>query len=1032
MSYSNHNVYDTLSTIGKKYIKLFAICYPNIKDQFYVKINTRSSSYGLITLFTVGILTNFGQKERVPLVDIYSLYKRIITEIKNRYSISFSDDKSNMSKLLKRLVENGYLLRDLEDAPYVSPQRKTNKWYVYMLSPKGQAVFERILSVLDASDKDKPVVRTYLSEKDKKVYEVAAEIDNDIPMYEVVEDFTYFKSEEDYKFIFDWARDKLIVFPYRLNPLSKDLDKYLKAFFDDKSYPFGAVYRNSLFLRVDVHFYFSTAGKYLDYYEEIVNLKRLLKKLEKNDTEDLEEVRKYTEIKLRLQSIYRKILKEHSKGLKDVLYFLDRDLVEDPVRSWVRLSSILSSITYEVLGSNTRFLKEKSVLPVYLIVPTDSKFYDMFGDIMNLCVNMSDKVFILDGTPLFISNSTLMRLGTIYVCPNNHIHWTLPNDPEPSQCPHCNESFVEAKPMKLEVVCMDIAPPHSNQIFKVYVPIDLLYFINLNANIATGFTKLLVINASDYAQDRSKSTVFLAIGYFPLQTKPKITEDVLRVIKEELSKKKTWEILDYFAHHLHNGIIGYDNAKIVALLVAFSQTTKRIRKVTASSNKIRMDASQYDLQYPPAPLYALFIGKPGTGKSSLAKDTLLYANPSFGKYAYVNLSRASPAGLTVTSVLAQGSGRKIYLGVERVAHGTFIVYDEADKPKDPSVLQSIADTMSEGLFTYDKAYASMLRELAITAKILVANDHMNLDETFNTFDELYDYLVNPKNYSKEERAFRGFVANVIDRFDFIVYFPRIYDTVELIKKYLEIINAVEIKEEDIDKVKKIFSAYVHLVRNFSNENNFYITKEAIEALHEYLEFIKQESYSLYKYLSSPRRLITIYKIARTIAAMHFRTEVNVEDIKEAIAFLLYAIVYPFGHTYIKILDYFKEELGIFYKYMEAFANNLKYIDVIVHEHEQEKEANAVVKSRTELVRFTKSLLTTWKNDVIYKTDIVDMVLDRLKSGKLIIKPIKSWNIQQPIEQSIKDEMEKVINKLEHEGVLLYDGPGRYKINRYLL
>lgn len=966
----------------KIYLDLFSTYLPEILKRYNIVSNDISNKNLIIALFLVGVLQLLGGNYVLYNPDIKNAFNIFIKILESKYSVGFIKGTSYWSlyRNLKKLNQLGYVEVKVEKIVHNNMEVYRNK---YKLTPKGQTVFDSILRYIYYKE---PTIlaKAYISKKD----EIISQIDES---YVVSDQYAYFKDEKLYRELVSWAT--VSIFKLK-NPTARSgsyFEQVITNFYVDHDV-FGLKFRDSLFLRWDNH----------------------ILRTEFNLDRDIEDI------------FYD--LTNVKKGLRDVIYFLfpEHEVMIDPVKIWARLSSLATSIFNDAQKIKREPIV-KNLMPVILIMPKDSPFYDKHRELLEKNLNEYHRAFPIEGVLLSIFGIEEEEMGTIYICPEGHIYWDVSNEAPPEKCTVCGQYFENSQEYKIQLVKTEFALKDKQDILTVYIPIDLYIFMSNISNYIVGLQQLLVINATNYIGSGKKNTthkkgVYLAVGYYPQTTKIKISESEKSFIYNNLASKPTWEILYLLSSSLYKGIFGFEHAKVAALLTAFSQTYKRISKFENYGDIIQVDSDMFDYSNPPAPIYTLFIGKPGTGKSTIAKKTLLMANTALGILAYVNLKRASVAGITATSAVAPGSRRKIYLGIERAAHGTMIVYDEIDKASDDSLLQSISDTMSEGFFTYDKAYATMLREVAISAKIFVANDRK--EEGYFDFEELLHNLVS-LDVPKELKVFKGFVANIIDRFDFIVYFPKLYDSVKLIKAYQDI--SVKYNEKDLQQYSKIIKAYINLVREFSNNNHFTMRREVLEALMEYLDHIKEINEQLYKYLSSPRRLDSIIKIARTIAAMHFRNEITIDDVREAIAFLIFVITYPFADKYIKALEHFSYDLGIYYKYYKAVAEN---IDIYSLDEKYEEEKKVIIRSKSEFIKFIRSLLKKLDKEYITFNELRDMLLNMIENGELELKPIKSWR---PTSIVFDEILKEIVDRLNKEGVLLYDsskfGSGAYKINK---
>jgi|RhiMethySRZTD1v2_1073278.scaffolds.fasta_scaffold06164_15 MoxR-like ATPase len=327
------------------------------------------------------------------------------------------------------------------------------------------------------------------------------------------------------------------------------------------------------------------------------------------------------------------------------------------------------------------------------------------------------------------------------------------------------------------------------------------------------------------------------VKYLSKQELELSAEDV-KAIKRFVDRIGPDKIVDKLAEMFATQIIGNNFVKKGLLLVAASTTLDKKAKK----------------------LHAILVGDPGLAKSQLLKSSVGLVPNS----RYESVQFASAKSLTAIVTKEEGDALILRIGPIPQAKGAIAALNEIGRmiEEDQGLL---LDTLQEQEFTTNK-YGQNFHVDAPTAIIASANPVGGSWKSYESDDTRINLDKVPM------------IKPLIDRFDFIFPFRDSRDRNEL-EKY------AERKADMEDRPEPDYTAYLvkHIMYAKEKCPKPRFSEDAKYLLNEYYVNIRS-SYG------SPRILKTIFEIAKNIARLKLKHEVDAADAKEAMEFYNYILL----------------------------------------------------------------------------------------------------------------------------------------------
>jgi DNA replicative helicase MCM subunit Mcm2 (Cdc46/Mcm family) len=327
------------------------------------------------------------------------------------------------------------------------------------------------------------------------------------------------------------------------------------------------------------------------------------------------------------------------------------------------------------------------------------------------------------------------------------------------------------------------------------------------------------------------------VNYLSRQEIELTAEDV-KAIRKFVDRIGPDKILDKLAEMFATPVIGNNYVKKGLLLCAASTTLDKTAKK----------------------LHAILVGDPGLAKSQLLKASVGLVPNS----RYESVQFATAKSLTAIVTKEEGDTLTLRIGPIPQAKGALAALNEIGRmiPEDQGLM---LDTMQEQEFTTNK-FGQNFHVDAPTAIIASANPVGGSWKSYESEDTRIDLDKIPM------------IKPLIDRFDFIFPFKDSRDR-DALEKY------ADQKADMEDRIIPDYTAYIvrHIMYAKQRCPKPRFSEEAKYLLNQYYVNIRA-SYG------SPRILKTIFEIAKNIAKLKLKQEVDAADANEAMQFYNYILL----------------------------------------------------------------------------------------------------------------------------------------------
>jgi hypothetical protein len=184
-------------------------------------------------------------------------------------------------------------------------------------------------------------------------------------------------------------------------------------------------------------------------------------------------------------------------------------------------------------------------------------------------------------------------------------------------------------------------------------------------------------------------------------------------------------------------------------------------------------------------------------------------------------------------------------------------------------------------------------------------------------------------------------------------------------------------------------------------------------------------------------MITIFKLARTIAHMHLRTHVTKEDANDALAFYIFIHTYPFVKSMSadhiqqlsKFVEEFSENLGCYAKLLTPYE-----ITTIGADNE-EPEKVIVLRNKSDLIALIKAILS---QTPLTEEELLKVLNEMGQQKKVILKSRETggWKVifladlnDRSLYNMALKELRTILTDLEKNTEIIFENKGgvyRYK------